>query len=277
MEATTRGPRIANTEATDLIAAAIAAAIASTGWVKKDGSAPWGKFASSEAVLGEVRAAMAANGLAVFCRPAIERVGEQTSSKGNALQIWQVNNHIDLLHVSGQRLSTVYPAIVMDADPGKAVLKGITVSLRYFLQNLLIVPRGDDPEADERPPRQADERTAEQRQTEPTRQAAPWQPDEIRARLRAIHAGNDEAGRKAWASIWATKPDTAEAMKRFHEVTREAAAGLFMAEPHKWAAIVEEAAKRADQRTQGLVSPGIVTVGADALAIIDQLEEEANR
>jgi hypothetical protein len=136
------------------LAAAICAAI-----LDKEGAIAGGrnaKYASSEAILGEVRGALARNGIAVICHHTVQQLPELVQEKSGrdgkytvTTYRWLVTPSLELIHVSGERLTTTHGPVETSDQGDKALLKGYTVALRYALQELLLIPRGDDPEADD--------------------------------------------------------------------------------------------------------------------------------
>jgi hypothetical protein len=137
----------------DQLAAAIAAVVAETGWVKKDGKHAQGwAYASSEAILGELRQACAKHGVIII--PRVVSLEELDAAKGRRVRASMV---FTVAHSSGQLVEVPWISEV-DGFSDTISQKAYTMAHREFLRQLFLVPRGDDPEASEAPkeePKQA--------------------------------------------------------------------------------------------------------------------------
>jgi len=137
----------------DQLAAAIAAVVAETGWVKKDGKHAQGwAYASSEAILGELRQACAKHGVIII--PRVVSLEELDAAKGRRVRASMV---FTVAHSSGQLVEVPWISEV-DGFSDTISQKAYTMAHREFLRQLFLVPRGDDPEAGEAPkeePKQA--------------------------------------------------------------------------------------------------------------------------
>ena len=126
------------------------------------------RYASSEAIIEEAREALSASGLA-FVRVSSEVTWEEAvtveSAKGKRTQrTGSVVAHYSLIHgESGESLacSAVTPCVAESGRPeDKAVAAALTYSLGYMLRDLLLLPRVEEEQVDQRDDRDRSTRAA---------------------------------------------------------------------------------------------------------------------
>jgi hypothetical protein len=128
----------------------LAAVMAEVGYVQKDGKNDFHgyKYASAEAVLRKVNAALAAKGIAVGS--SAEIVHHDDACKMAVVKV--------TLHFHRGACRVTVEGLGQGSDKGdKAVMKANTAALKYALANAFMISWGDDPEAsaahDEEPTR----------------------------------------------------------------------------------------------------------------------------
>lgn len=151
------------------IAQKLIALMREVGYVQKDKSNAFHgyRYASDEAVLAHIHAAAVKVGVAFVPAFSIESVGV-ISGKGGESQYVTVRVMVNVIDAdTGESVQTVGIGSGMDKGD-KAVMKAETAAMKYALLKLLLIPTGDDPEAD----RSTDESTDEAR-TQPAQATQP--------------------------------------------------------------------------------------------------------
>jgi len=126
-----------------MLSAKLAEVMAEVGYVKKDATNDFHhyKYASAEAVLKKVNAALSARGIAVSTQA--ELLEYQQSGKGMHAVV-----RLSLTFTDGEEKLTAQ-GLGEGSDTGdKSVMKADTAALKYALANAFMISWGDDPEAD---------------------------------------------------------------------------------------------------------------------------------
>ena len=126
-----------------MLSAKLAEVMAEVGYVKKDATNDFHhyRYASAEAVLKKVNAALSARGIAVATQA--ELLQYEQFGKGVHAVV-----RLSLSFTDGDEQLTVQ-GLGEGSDTGdKAVMKADTAALKYALANAFMISWGDDPEAD---------------------------------------------------------------------------------------------------------------------------------
>ena len=171
------------------LAKKLAEAMSEVGYVQKDATNDFHRYryASAEAVLRKVNAALSSRGVAVATQAELLRYDRVPGSKGGENNVAVVKLALEFtdgeerIHVEG---------LGSGMDSGdKAVMKANTAALKYAVANAFLISWGDDPEADA-----ATDEEAAKPKAAPTEN--PFGPDDLdlaafddRPRVRKILAG----------------------------------------------------------------------------------------
>lgn len=130
------------------LAKKLAEAMAEVGYVQKDATNVFHRYryASAEAVLRKVNAALSSRGVAVSSQADLVRYDQAPGNKGGTNTMAVVK--LALEFTDGEERVRV-EGLGSGMDSGdKAVLKANTAALKYAVANAFLISWGDDPEAD---------------------------------------------------------------------------------------------------------------------------------
>lgn len=166
------------------VAEKILAVMKDVGWVKKDGhnKAQNYDYVSEAGLVAEVRESMMKHGLIMVTNVTSCDPKESGTTAGGAIK-WLTTITAECRFIdceSGESITTAMAGSGM--DPGdKGVFKAITGLTKYALMKTLLIPTGDDPEADE-----GTDRDNAPRQTQSTQRDAQEAPADSREDGRPI-------------------------------------------------------------------------------------------
>jgi len=131
-----------------MLTAKLAEVMAEVGYVQKDAVNDFHRYryASAEAVLKKVNAALSERGIAVASKAELVRYDRVQSAKGEKAHA--VVKLALTFHDSGADFITVEGLGSGEDSGDKAIMKANTAALKYAMANAFLISWGDDPEAD---------------------------------------------------------------------------------------------------------------------------------
>ena len=130
------------------------------------------KYATSADVMQKVNAAFTKYGIASFVSPSLISLQDVTTAKGNIEHLATVEVEIKLVDKDSGETAILRGLGSGQDSADKAVMKGLTASIKYAYMMSLAISTGDDPEADSK----TDENTfVEENDIAPPRQTQPIQ------------------------------------------------------------------------------------------------------
>ena len=135
-------------EVTQTLASKLAEVMGEVGYVQKDAENAFHhyKYASAEAVLKKVNAALSTRGIAVSTQAELLHYDQLPGDKGPSMHAVV---RLSLMFIDGSGDTITAQGIGEGSDKGdKAVMKGNTAAVKYALADAFMISWGDDPEAD---------------------------------------------------------------------------------------------------------------------------------
>lgn len=129
----------------------LAEVMAEVGYVQKDGTNAFQKYkyASAEAVLKKVNAALSSRGICISSNCTVVHFNPSGTDSSGGKVASNAVVHLRLKFVRGSE-EVLVEGMGQGADSGdKAVMKANTAAIKYCLTNAFCISWGDDPEADE--------------------------------------------------------------------------------------------------------------------------------
>jgi len=148
-------------EVTQTLASKLAEVMGEVGYVQKDAENAFHhyKYASAEAVLKKVNAALSTRGIAVSTQAELLRYEQLPGDKGPSMHA-VIELTLTFVDDSDQSISA--QGIGEGSDKGdKAVMKANTAAVKYALADAFMISWGDDPEADVSTDAEASKRKSE--------------------------------------------------------------------------------------------------------------------